>query len=160
MLMNDFKRELEAYLKTRPGLEVRTLDDIIAFNVASPGPEGYSQDALIAASGTVVDQAIYFYDATDLRRSHQQLIDGLLQRHSLDALIDWSESAFGAVGAIAGYPGMNLPVGLNNEGLPKGLYFLSTAWDEAKLLSYAYALEQVLLAAPSTSISTTVPRED
>lgn len=160
MLMNDFKRELEAYLKTLPGLEVRTLDDIIAFNVASPGPEGYSQDALIAASGTVVDQAIYFYDATDLRRSHQQLIDGLLQRHSLDALIDWSESAFGAVGAIAGYPGMNLPVGLDNEGLPKGLYFLSTAWDEAKLLSYAYALEQVLLAAPSTSISTTVPRED
>lgn len=159
VLLHDFKRELNAYLSTRPGLGVSTLDDIIAFNAASDGAQAYDQDLLIDSAGTTVDQD-QLSRATNLRTAHRQLIEGLLQQNSLDALIDWSEVSFKAVGAIAGYPGITVPVGLNDEGLPKGLYFLSTAWDEAKLLSYAYALEQVLLAAPSTSISTTVPRED
>ncbi|KPY78174.1 Amidase protein [Pseudomonas syringae pv. spinaceae] len=159
MLLHDFKRELNAYLSARPGLGVSTLDDIIAFNAASDGAQAYDQDLLIDSAGTTVDQD-QLSRATNLRTAHRQLIEGLLQQNSLDALIDWSEVSFKAVGAIAGYPGITVPVGLNNEGLPKGLYFLSTAWDEAKLLSYAYALEQVLLAALSTSISTTVPRED
>ncbi|KFE47265.1 amidase family protein [Pseudomonas congelans] len=147
MLMYDFKRELAAYLQTRNGLSVRTLEDVIAFNVKNPARQGYNQQTLIDASGEPANQAAYFAEAAELRDSHRQLIDGLLQRNSLDALIDWSGNAFGSAGAIAGYPGINLPVGLDDHGLPRGLYFLSTAWEEAKLLSFAYALEQALVTA-------------
>ncbi|RMO97955.1 Amidase protein [Pseudomonas syringae pv. philadelphi] len=144
LLRDDFKRELEAYLQTRPGLDIRTLEDVIAFNVNYPGTENYSQENLIESSSAVLNQAGYFAEATELQRYHRQLIDGLLQRHSLDMLIDWSENSLGFAGAIAGYPGISLPVGRDEQGLPRGLYFLSTAWDEARLLSAAYSLEQAL----------------
>ncbi|KAA8695206.1 Amidase family protein [Pseudomonas caricapapayae] len=147
VLLHDFKRELNAYLETRSGLGVSTLDEIIAFNTASPGGHAYDQDLLIESSNASLDQEDYLSIATNVRNAHRQLIDGLLQQHSLDALIDWSEYSFKSTGAIAGYPGITVPVGLDDKGLPKGLYFLSTAWDEAKLLSYAYALEQALAAS-------------
>ena len=156
MLMYDFKRELAAYLQTRNGLSVRTLEDVIAFNVKNPARQGYNQQTLIDASGEPANQAAYFAEAAELRDSHRQLIDGLLQRNSLDALIDWSGNAFGSAGAIAGYPGINLPVGLDDHGLPRGLYFLSTAWEEAKLLSFAYALEQALVTASESPDRTNV----
>ncbi|MCK0546229.1 amidase family protein [Pseudomonas syringae] len=153
VLLHDFKRELNAYLSTRTGLGVSTLDDIIAFNTASDGAQAYDQDLLIDSSGATLDQENYLSIATHLRTAHRQLIDGLLQQHSLDALIDWSEVSFKAVGAIAGYPGITVPVGLEENGLPRGLYFLSTAWDEADLLSYAYALEQALAASAASGHS-------
>ncbi len=108
---------------------------------------------MIDSSGATLDQENYLSIATHLRTTHRQLIDGLLQQHSLDALIDWSEVSFKAVGAIAGYPGITVPVGLEENGLPRGLYFLSTAWDEADLLSYAYALEQALAASAASGHS-------
>ncbi|HUT87205.1 MAG TPA: amidase, partial [Candidatus Heimdallarchaeota archaeon] len=43
--------------------------------------------------------------------------------------------------AIAGYPHVTVPAGLC-EGLPVGLSFFATAWDDAKLISYAFAFEQ------------------
>lgn len=91
VMLQDFKRELNAYLNTRPGL---------------------------------------------------------VQQHSLDALVDLSYVSFKGVGAVAGYPGITVPFMRHDDGMPEGLYFLSKAWDEANLLSYAYALEQALVAAP------------
>jgi amidase len=43
--------------------------------------------------------------------------------------------------AVAGYPHITVPMGLVH-GLPVGLSFVSTAWTEARLVSYAYAFEQ------------------
>ncbi|KPB57341.1 amidase family protein [Pseudomonas amygdali] len=159
VLLRDFKRELNAYLSTRTGLGVSTLDEIIAFNTAFPGAQAYDQDLLIDSSSVSVDQEDYLSIATSLRAAHRQLIDGLLQQHSLDVLIDWSEVSFKAVGAIAGYPGITVPVGLEENGLPRGLYFLSTAWDEGALLSYAYALEQAL-ATSAASVHSGISQAD
>jgi amidase len=41
----------------------------------------------------------------------------------------------------AGYPHITLPAGFV-DGLPVGVSFLARAWEEPKLLRYAYALEQ------------------
>ncbi|POD73854.1 amidase [Pseudomonas syringae group genomosp. 3] len=156
VMLQDFKRELNAYLSMRPGLEVSTLDDIIAFNTASPSAEGYDQNLLIQSSNTPVDPD-YLSKATDLRNANQQLIDGLVQQHSLDALVDLSYVSFKGVGAVAGYPGITVPFMRHDDGMPEGLYFLSKAWDEANLLSYAYALEQALVVMSAAS---TAPQED
>jgi aspartyl-tRNA(Asn)/glutamyl-tRNA(Gln) amidotransferase subunit A len=44
--------------------------------------------------------------------------------------------------SMAGMPGLSLPVGLNNDGLPIGLQLIGKPFEEAALLNAAHALEQ------------------
>ena len=43
---------------------------------------------------------------------------------------------------LAGLPGISVPCGISAGGLPIGLQMIGKAFDEARLLSYAYAFEQ------------------
>jgi amidase len=43
--------------------------------------------------------------------------------------------------AVAGYPHITVPAGFV-FGLPVGLSFFAKAWDDDKLIRYAYAFEQ------------------
>ncbi len=43
---------------------------------------------------------------------------------------------------LAGLPGISIPCGFSKEGLPIGLQMIGKAFDEAALLSYAYAFER------------------
>ena len=40
------------------------------------------------------------------------------------------------------WPALSVPNGYLGEGLPAGLQILGRAWDEAKIIRYAYAYEQ------------------
>lgn len=44
---------------------------------------------------------------------------------------------------LAGLPGLSLPCGFTQNGLPIGLQMIGKAFDESSLLSYAYAFERV-----------------
>ncbi len=46
------------------------------------------------------------------------------------------------VGSTLQWPALSVPSGYLGEGLPCGLQILGRAWDEAKIISYAYAYEQ------------------
>jgi hypothetical protein len=46
------------------------------------------------------------------------------------------------VGSALQWPALSVPAGYLGEGLPQGLQFLGRAWDEAKIIGYAYAYEQ------------------
>jgi amidase len=50
------------------------------------------------------------------------------------------------------WPALSVPSGYLGEGLPQGLQILGRAWDEAKIIGYAYAYEQMThhRRAPST----------
>jgi amidase len=50
-----------------------------------------------------------------------------------------------------GIPGMVVPVGLNDHGHPLSMQFVGRAWDDARMLSFGYALEQLF----STPIAAT-----
>jgi len=43
---------------------------------------------------------------------------------------------------MAGLPGVAVPAGLDAQGLPLGLQLIGKPWEEAELLSSAYALER------------------
>jgi len=43
---------------------------------------------------------------------------------------------------LAGLPGISVPTGLDEQGLPLGLQLIGRPWEEAELLNTAYALEQ------------------
>ena len=44
--------------------------------------------------------------------------------------------------SVVGYPAITVPAGYGNTGLPVGLQIVAQPWEEAKLLSMAYAFEQ------------------
>lgn len=46
------------------------------------------------------------------------------------------------VGSMLQWPALSVPNGYLGEGLPAGLQILGRAWDEAKIVGYAYAYEQ------------------
>jgi len=43
---------------------------------------------------------------------------------------------------LAGLPGIAVPTGQDRNGLPLGLQLIGRPWEEAELLSFAYALER------------------
>jgi amidase len=56
--------------------------------------------------------------------------------------------------AVAGYPHITVPAGFI-FGLPVGLSFIGIAWQDSKLLQYAYAFEQAsLIRKPPNYLNT------
>jgi hypothetical protein len=53
-----------------------------------------------------------------------------------------SGSSLTFVGSMLQWPALSVPNGYVGEGLPVGLQILGRAWDESKIISYAYAYEQ------------------
>ncbi|MEE8593428.1 MAG: amidase [Candidatus Bipolaricaulota bacterium] len=160
VLLYEFKHDLNAYLaglgKNAP---VKSLTEIIEFNqahadVAMPhfGQELMEQ---AQAKGDLNEPAYLEALAVNHRLTRTEGIDATLKKHRLDALVaptgtpawlidhvlgDFVLGGCSSAAAISGYPHITVPAGLI-EGLPVGLSFFSTAWQEAKLIRYAYAFE-------------------
>ncbi len=161
VLLYEFKHNLNAYLATL-GAEApaRTLGDLIAFNNAHPKKTMpfFRQEIfeLAEAKGPLTETE--YLDALSACRklSREKGIDATLKKHRLDAIVAptggpaWkidritgdhflggsSESA-----AVAGYPCITVPAGFV-FGLPVGISFFSTKWQESTLIRLAYAFEQ------------------
>src|SRR5436309_4283407 len=160
VLLYEFKRDLNAYLASRPGLSVHTLADLIAFNDAHAAQEMpyFGQELFEIAESDPVTAADY---ADSLAQSHslsrEQGIDAALQAHNLDALIAPTSSpawptdlingdhflgASSSPAAMAGYPMVNVLGGYAVGLLPVGISIIGTAYSEPKLIKIAYAFEQ------------------
>lgn len=53
-----------------------------------------------------------------------------------------SRASLTFVGSMLQWPALSVPNGFSAEGLPLGLQILGRAWDEARIIGYAYAYEQ------------------
>ena len=51
---------------------------------------------------------------------------------------------FAPAGNLTGLPGLTVPVGYDESGLPIGLQLMGPAWSEGKLLGIGAALERVI----------------
>ena len=93
--------------------------------------------------------------AVEVRAAYLKLLDEVMTAHDLDALVfpvdhngtptrkDGVHSVIATPEInIAGTPGVTVPAGQYENGMPFSLIFLGKAWSEADLLSYAYAYEQ------------------
>ncbi|QVM91753.1 amidase [Pseudomonas entomophila] len=142
VLCVDVKRELATYLASRPGIAVKTLADVIAFNTANPDEAGYGQDMLQLAESLSIPEPLYQLFADQLRNESRKLIDDALAAHGLVALVDLTLGYLAGYGAQAGYPGLTVPAGSGPSGRPMGLYFAGSKWSDQTLLSLGYAFEQ------------------
>ena len=67
---------------------------------------------------------------------------GLGEMTDADPVAMYLNDVFTVTVNLAGLPGIAVPAGLDNQGLPLGLQLIGRPWEEADLLNTAYALEQ------------------
>nr|WP_154895969.1 amidase family protein [Paenibacillus xylanexedens] len=154
----EFKKGINDYLaKAGPGVYVKTLDELIAYNEANADAAlKYGQDTLIwsnETSGTLSEPE--YAESLRLNRlfSRDQGIDHVIREHQLDALIFLGNEEGLDVSARAGYPVITVPGEYAETGIigedgyttkgPQGITFVGTAFSEPILFRLAYAYEQV-----------------
>lgn len=158
VLQYEFKDGLNRYL-ARANAPVKSLAEVIAFNRANEAKAmpWFKQEILESseAMGPLSDKK--YTDAVQKTRSTRQIIDNLMQKNGLDAIVgtsiglpnqtdlvngDYSTGFyFCPPAAMAGYPHITVPMGKVHE-LPVGLSFVAGAWQEGPLLGMAYSYEQ------------------
>ena len=66
-----------------------------------------------------------------------------LGRQGVDPLADYLADIFTLPASLAGLPGMSVPVGFGEGGMPVGLQIIGNYFDEARLLNVAHQYQQV-----------------
>jgi len=161
VLLYEFKAGLNGFLAgLHDGVQVRSLADLIAFNVEHAEEEMpyFDQELLEMAEekGPLNDPEYLDALRTNHVLSRDQGIDAILRAENLDALmmptggpatkIDLIAGCKGMGGssqpaALAGYPAITVPAGYVS-GVPVGITFVGGAFSEATLIRLAYAYEQ------------------
>ena len=160
ILHHELKVGLNAYLRTRKGLAVKTLVDVIRWNRSHAGEEMpyFRQEFFEEAQATrgLRSKAYVEARATALRLARTEGIDRTMRKQRLAALIAPSGAPAGMIdqvggdkflggstqpAAVAGYPIITVPAG-EAFGLPLGLSLFAGPGSEARLLGLAYAFEQ------------------
>ena len=177
VLLFEFRQGINKYLrKTNSGLQ--NLNQLIAFNNQNKdvAMEHFGQEIFIESAETLGQRGKYMRSVELTTRESRNYIDGLLNEYNLDALVgltrgpawlinynggdekaieDQRSWGTGGFAAMAGYPHITIPFDLV-DGLPVGISFISTAWDDKSIIEMAYAFEQenefnTLHQAPSKS---------
>ncbi|MGY2138709.1 amidase family protein [Pseudomonas reactans] len=147
LLFGDVKDELNTYLARRSGLPVKSLTELIRFNDERDGTDADHQPVLreISASTLTPQQRKPLWE--ELIRDFRSTVNDPMKAHNLDAMVSDVDSNdyFGV--AAAGYPGIAVPSGTDENGLPSSAYFFGTQWTEPTLLAVAHGYEQAAQVA-------------
>lgn len=146
VLLHEFKADLNAYLAaSNPQQPIRSLNDVIAFNTDHADTMlKFGQNLLEQAdrlSGMLTERE--YVEALERNRflAAEQGMKTSLQKAGVDALL--LPQDFGCnIGAAAGFPSITVPYCQTPNGEPFGVTFAGQAFDEPKLIEYAYAFEQ------------------
>jgi len=160
ILQSEFKDGVNKYL-AGSSLKIKTVKDVIEFNKTNEekAMPYFKQEQLEnCEKKTGLQSPAYIEALSKGRDAARKIIDTVIAEHKLDAIagitmgpscsIDmmygdrWGEDFLTQPAAMAGYPHISLPCGMAHR-LPVGLSFFGSAYTEAKLISIAYAYEQV-----------------
>jgi amidase len=176
VLLSELKTDLNAYLaSTPPAVKTRTLAGVIAFNAANRrelGLFGQNIFDLAEATSGAADPDYRAARALSLRRAGVEGIDALLKASGVVALVQpttspaWmidavlgdqspDRNGIGSLAAIAGYPHLTVPMGAV-KGLPVGLSFIGTRWDDARMLALGAAYEAAAKARVTPTFAPSV----
>lgn len=146
-LLFEFKVHIAEYLSGITHTSMRTLADLIAFNLAHcPAELAYFGQELFeiseSASGNLADP-VYLATRAAALRAARSGIDNALAADNLDAIVA-PHLTNSTAAAVAGYPNLALPAGITSAGKPAGMLMYSTFLEESTLIGLAYDLEQEL----------------
>ncbi|KAJ5199719.1 Amidase [Penicillium cf. griseofulvum] len=155
----DFYNNLRDYLSEVENTNVRSVEDLVQYNIDNYGSEGglpgihpafgSGQDGLIASLETKGRMDETYFQALEFcqRTTREEGIDAALKQGNvtLDGLLvppDVAQSI--EIAAQAGYPVITLPAGVSDvSGMPFGLAIMNTAFSEPTLIKYASAIEDL-----------------
>ena len=175
VLLYEFKADLDSYLAgLGPRAPVRSMAEAIAFNEANADRvmPYFGQERMLAAQekGPLSSKEYMEARQTCLRLARDEGIDATLQKHELDAIVaptggpawltdlvngDHYGGASSSPAAVAGYPNITVPAG-TVVGLPVGISFFGSAFQEPTLIKLAYAFEQATQARVTPHFRPTV----
>jgi len=136
---------LNAYLATLfPNLTCTSLQEVIAFNDRhAERALRYGQPILREVQdetwGTLTAPA--YLDALAKRERAIAALDGLFEAQRVDVLL-CTQPEF--VAPTTGFPSLTLPIGMGEDRMPLGAYWIARRYDEATLLRIAHGAEQRL----------------
>jgi amidase len=159
VLQYEFKDGLNAYL-SKATSKVKSLQEVIDFNKANDAKAMpyFKQETLEQSQKREgLDSKEYLDALKGTSDGTKAVIDNVLKTNKLDAIIGVTNGpaccidlvsgdygggfSFAGPAAMAGYPHITVPMG-TVHGLPIGLSFVSTAYDEGNLIKLAYGYEQ------------------
>ena len=143
MLMGGVRHDMVSYL-VDAGTPVKTLEDLAAYNLAVP------ETRIPTGQGTIdtslpITQLMGLKDYQEFVTQGKELATAVLDAAFADNKADVLVSVtnyHSPLYATANYPAISVPLGKRKNGMPVGVTLIGKPGSEAKLLSYAYALEQ------------------
>lgn len=175
VLVYELKADMNAYLTELVESPMRSLADLIAFNIEHAEEEMpyFGQELFLRAQTTtsLADPEYLNFLAENQRLSREEGIDAVMNEYQLDALVVPSGSPSWCIdlitgdhtiggseqaAALAGYPLISVPAG-EIFGLPLGITFMGRAYSEPTLIKLAYAFEQATKARRVPQYLTTTP---
>lgn len=165
VLITEFPEGVQRFLdRYTPDGPIRSLADVIAFNEEHADTELQWGDQVVLetalASMSIDDPAYRDTLEANNRGTRDEAIDAVMDQYGVDVLIAPTVSlpapinpggdigfngASAQIPAVAGYPSLNLPIGMV-DGLPVGMNIFGRAYSEKTILEVAYGFEQILQA--------------
>lgn len=161
VINDEFKSDLDEFLKQYPGAPVHSLAEIVASGKYDPAVEG----VLKRANGVASRDTESYQVALDRREAARQLVIAAMAQRGVSALayptLRRKPAVIGQpqagsncqLSATTGLPALAIPAGFTADGLPVGMELLGMPFGERTLLRAAYAYEQVI--SPRRPPSTT-----
>lgn len=139
------------WIRTHPNSPYATPAEIMT----SPKKLPYNRSSSYTAADMTDEQV---QAARDRRTAYKANWATFLDGFGVDAVLypgntsDFHDNDTAALGASfgspptsnIGVPGMVVPTGLNAHGHPTSMQFVGRAWDDAKMVAFGYALEQLV----------------
>ncbi|KAH9624228.1 hypothetical protein KSS87_021654 [Heliosperma pusillum] len=147
-MIADFKHSIGNYLNELESSPVKTLADIIAFNEKNAELEKtneYGQDDFIKAENMQGNDEEIDKIVEHLDNLNKEGFEKMMEENELDAMVTPGTKAI-PIMAIGGYPGITVPAGYDEHGIPFGMLFSGLKGTEPKLIEIAYGFEQATLA--------------
>lgn len=144
LLNADMKKDLPAYLSKYAGEEVtfKNVEAITKYNLKDSllrAPYGQQLFDAIVADTTSAEELERI--SAELQKSGRKFFDEPMQQYNLDAVASIN-NYHASYAAVAKYPALAVPAGLENTGEPKSITFIAKPFEEDKLLEIGYAFEQ------------------
>jgi amidase len=155
----EFKADLNSYLAARRGARIRSLAELIQFNLDHAEQEMpyFGQERFLAceARGPLSDDL--YRRALEHTRTFAEGFAAMMAERGFDALVapttgqawvidqiagDRGLGSSSQPAAVAGFPLVSVPAGFAFGHLPIGMTFMGPAWSEPTLIRLAYAFEQ------------------
>ncbi len=162
------KDDMNRYLAAHPGIPYPSMEAIAASKLAHPLHQ-VRLEADAAAGPVATDQETI--KGLEVEEAYRVAFTKAMNANKIDAVVfpTWAQlpvvngdrntqlmteeanpkggvtglgSSLTFVGSTLQWPALSVPSGYLGQGLPVGLQILGRAWDDAKIVGYAYAYEQ------------------